>query len=158
MRDLLIEKLELAFSRIFSDILLSKAEIEINYPPEEFGDYSTNLALKIAKKIGKNPREIAEIIKNELEKDDAEKDIFSEIKVAGAGFLNFNLSAKARGLEIEKINSAGGNYGDGSLGKDKKIHLDFVSANPTGPIHLGNGRGGPLGDMLANILIKNKNN
>jgi arginyl-tRNA synthetase len=155
MRDLLIEKLELAFSRIFSDILLSKAEIEINYPPEEFGDYSTNLALKIAKKIGKNPREIAEIIKNELEKDDAEKDIFSEIKVAGAGFLNFNLSAKARGLEIEKINSAGGNYGDGSLGKDKKIHLDFVSANPTGPIHLGNGRGGPLGDMLANILIKN---
>jgi arginyl-tRNA synthetase len=154
MREILIEKLGVVFSRIFPDILFCKDEIEINYPPEEFGDYSTNLALKVAKKVKKNPREIAELIKNELEKSDTEKNIFSKIEVAGAGFLNFYLSTKARGREIEKINSSGGNYGNGNLGKGKRIHLDFVSANPTGPIHLGNGRGGPLGDVLANILIK----
>lgn len=157
MRELLIERLQIVFGRIFPAFLLLLKEIEINYPPEEFGDYSTNLALKLAKKVNKNPREIAELIKSELEKDDAENDekIFSQIEVAGAGFLNFNLSSEARGREIEKINLVGRKYGDSAVGKNKKIHLDFVSANPTGPIHLGNGRGGPLGDVLANILIKN---
>lgn len=155
MREILIEKLQSVFSRIFPDFLLSRGEIEINYPPEEFGDYSTNLALKVAKKAKKNPREIAESIKSELEKDGTKENIFSKIEVAGAGFLNFSLSAEARAREIEKINSLGGSYGEGKAGKGKKIHLDFVSANPTGPIHLGNGRGGPLGDALANVLIKN---
>jgi arginyl-tRNA synthetase len=155
MRELIIKKLQAAFGRLFPDFLLAEAEIEINYPPEEFGDYSTNLALKVAKKTGKNPREIAELIKAELEKEAGEENIFSKIEVAGAGFLNFFLSAQARGNEIAKINSAGENYGSGNAGKGKKIHLDFVSANPTGPIHLGNGRGGPLGDTLANVLIKN---
>jgi arginyl-tRNA synthetase len=157
MRELLIERLQLVFGRIFPAFLLLPKEIEINYPPEEFGDYSTNLALKLAKKVNKNPREIAELLKSESEKDDAENDekIFSQIEVAGAGFLNFNLSSEARGREIEKINLVGRKYGDSAVGKNKKIHLDFVSANPTGPIHLGNGRGGPLGDVLANILIKN---
>jgi arginyl-tRNA synthetase len=154
MRERLIEKLQLIFSRVYPDILLSREEIEINYPPEEFGDYSTNLALKVAKKVGKNPREIAELIKNELEKVDVDEKNFSKIEVAGAGFLNFELSAEARGSEIEKINIAGAHYGDSILGKNKKVHLDFVSANPTGPIHLGNGRGGPLGDVLASVLIK----
>jgi len=155
MRELLIKKLQTAFSRIDPDILRSGKNFEINYPPEEFGDYSTNLALKIAKKIRKNPREIAEVLKGELKKDDTEEQFFSRIEVAGAGFLNFSLSAKTRGTEIKKINTLGAKYGNGKLGKGKKIHLDFVSANPTGPIHLGNGRGGPLGDVLANVLIKN---
>lgn len=155
MREQIIEKLKASFSRLFPDFLLTEADIEINYPPEEFGDYSTNLALKVAKKLKKNPREIAVALKSELEKADLGDKIFSNIEVAGAGFLNFNLSASARGAEVEKINSAGENYGSGNAGKGKKIHLDFVSANPTGPIHLGNGRGGPLGDTLANVLIKN---
>lgn len=154
MRETLIKILHASFSRIFPDISFSMEEIEINYPPEEFGDYSTNLALKVAKKAGKNPRKIAELIKSELEKEDSTENIFSQIEVAGAGFLNFSLSTKARGVEIEKINSSGEHYGDGVLGKKKKIHMDFVSANPTGPIHLGNGRGGPLGDTIANVLIK----
>lgn len=154
MREKIVKKLQTSFSRVFPDFSLSSAEIEINYPPEEFGDYSTNLALKVAKELKKNPREIAQSIKSELEKDDAEEKIFSKIEVAGAGFLNFSLSREARGSEIEKINSAGGNYGNDNVGKGQKIHLDFVSANPTGPIHLGNGRGGPLGDVLANVLTK----
>ncbi|MFA5962231.1 MAG: arginine--tRNA ligase [Parcubacteria group bacterium] len=155
MREVLIEKLHSIFSRISPDFSLSEGEIEINYPPEEFGDYSTNLALKLAKKLGKNPREIAELLKAELEKGDLDEGLISKIEVAGAGFLNFTLSSGARGNEIGKINLAGGEYGTGNSGKGKKIHLDFVSANPTGPIHLGNGRGGPLGDVLANVLIKN---
>jgi arginyl-tRNA synthetase len=155
MRELIIKKLQAAFGRINPDILLTDADFEINYPPEEFGDYSTNLALKVAKKLKKNPREIAVALKSELEEDDFSDKIFSHIEVAGAGFLNFNLSPGARGAEIGRINSLGVKYGDSNLGKGKKIHLDFVSANPTGPIHLGNGRGGPLGDALANVLIKN---
>ena len=151
----MIKKLQTAFARINPDFSLFAEEIEINYPPEEFGDYSTNLALKVAKRLQKNPREIAESIKNELEKEDTEKKMFSRIEVAGAGFLNFDLSVEARGKVIERINSAGGDYGNVQIGKGRKIHLDFVSANPTGPIHLGNGRGGPLGDTLANVFIKN---
>jgi arginyl-tRNA synthetase len=154
MRDFLIEKLQAIFSRIYPDVLLSRTDFEINYPPEEFGDYSTNVALKLAKKVSENPLKIAEQIRVKLEEDDAQKGIFSKIEVAGAGFLNFSLSPEARGGEIEKIISSGAHYGDNVLGNNAKIHLDFVSANPTGPIHLGNGRGGPLGDVLANILTK----
>ncbi len=154
MQKIIIQKIQEIFGRIFPDISLLEKEIEIIYPPEEFGDYSTNLALKAAKKLKKNPREIAELIKSELEKDSAKENLFSKIETAGVGFLNFYLSAEARGKEIEKINSAGARYGDNNIGKNKKIHLDFVSANPTGPIHLGNGRGGPLGDALANVWQK----
>ena len=93
-------------------------------------------------------------MKAELEKDNTTENIFSKIEVAGVGFLNFYLSGESFGHEIEKINSEGEHYGDLDLGKKRKIHLDFVSANPTGPIHLGNGRGGPLGDALANVLQK----
>ncbi len=155
MREVLLRKLQAVFSRAFPGVLFSNENFEINYPPEEFGDYSTNLALKAAKELKKNPREIAELIKNELEKDGIQEKLFSKIEVVGAGFLNFSLSSEARGKEIEKINVANGDYGSTQAGKDKRIHLDFVSANPTGPIHLGNGRGGPLGDVLANVLVKN---
>ncbi|MFZ2193678.1 MAG: arginine--tRNA ligase, partial [Candidatus Moraniibacteriota bacterium] len=133
---------------------LTEEELEIIYPPEEFGDYSTNLALKMAKNVQKNPHEIAQKLKDELDKDNTSENIFAKIEVAGAGFLNFYLSWKSFGNEIQKIKLTGAHYGDLDLGKNRKIHLDFVSANPTGPIHLGNGRGGPLGDTLANIFQK----
>ena len=154
MQKIIIQKLQKIFSRIFSDVSFLEDEIEIIYPPEEFGDYSTNIALKVAKKLKKNPREIAELVKKELKKDNEKENLFSKIETAGAGVLNFYLSVEVRGKEIEKINSSGANYGDNNIGKNKKIHLDFVSANPTGPIHLGNGRGGPLGDALANVWKK----
>ena len=154
MREIIVKKLVEVFSRVFPAVLLSAEEIEIIYPPEEFGDYSTNLALKMAKKVQKNPREIAQKLKDELEKENATENTFSKIEMAGAGFLNFYLSGESFGREIEKINSIGAHYGDLDLGKKRKIHLDFVSANPTGPIHLGNGRGGPLGDTLANVWQK----
>ncbi len=154
MREIIFQKLVKLLERKFSSVSFSNEEIEVIYPPDAFGDYSTNLALKMARKIGKKPREIALELKDELEKEDAEKNFFAKITVEGAGFLNFYLSSNSVAEIIRKIKVENNNYGSLNLGKGHKIHLDFVSANPTGPIHLGNGRGGPLGDALANVLEK----
>lgn len=154
MQKMISDKLQAVFARKFPELGLGPEEIELDYPPEEFGDYATNLALKTAKRLGHGPRQIAEAIKQELETESVDENIFSQIAVAGPGFLNFTLSPEARGQEIARINAAGEKYGDNDSGQGQKIHLDFVSANPTGPIHLGNGRGGPLGDALANVLAK----
>jgi arginyl-tRNA synthetase len=154
MREIIFQKLIKVLGRKFSLVSFSDEEVEIIYPPDVFGDYSTNVALKMAKKIGKNPYEIALELKNELEKEDIEKNFFTKISVEGAGFLNFYLSSNSVAEIIRKIKAEKGNYGSLNLGKGRKIHLDFVSANPTGPIHLGNGRGGPLGDVLANVFEK----
>jgi arginyl-tRNA synthetase len=124
-------------------------KIKVDYPPEGMGDFSTNVALILAKAVGKSPMEVAESLKDSI----AGKE-FDKIEVAKPGFLNFWLTEKAVQEVIAKINSDKEKFGDSQIGAGKKIHLDFVSANPTGPIHVGNARGGPLGDTLANIFEK----
>lgn len=154
MQKIIIQKLQEVFGRIFQGVLFAEDEIEIIYPPEEFGDYSTNIALKAAKKLQKNPREIAELIKNELEKDNAKENVFSKIETAGAGFLNFYLSPQYLQNEILKINDKKESSGNLKIGKGIKVNNEFISANPTGPLHLGNGRGGFFGDSLSRVLKK----
>lgn len=154
MREIVAGKLKEVFVRIFPDVLILESEIEIIYPPEEFGDYSTNLALKVAKSLKKNPREIAELIKKELEKDNEEENIFSKIEVAGAGFLNFYLSSQSFERQILEIKNKKENFGNSEIGKGVKVNNEFISANPTGPLHLGNGRGGFFGDALSKVLRK----
>jgi len=124
--------------------------IEISYPPEGFGDYASNIAMKMAKGLKMNPEEIAENIKEDLEKHE----MFEKIEVAKPGFLNINLTKEYFQQLVSEINKAENEFGNSKIGKGKKIQVEFVSANPTGPIHLGNGRGGPLGDTLANVLSK----
>lgn len=125
-------------------------EAEIEQPDNEnFGDYSTNAALKLAKKEGKNPREVAE----EIVKNLAQEKIFEKIEIAGVGFINFYLSKEFLRGQVSEILKEGKNFGQLDLGKGKKISIDFVSANPTGPVHIGNARGGPLGDVLGNVLV-----
>jgi arginyl-tRNA synthetase len=128
-------------------------KIKVDYPPEGMGDFSTNVALLIAKEVGKSPMEVAKEIKSST-LGAPKVELWDKIEVAPPGFLNFWLAEKSVQEAVGKINSEKNNFGNSEIGKGKKIHLDFVSANPTGPIHVGNARGGPLGDVLANIFQK----
>jgi len=124
-------------------------KIKVDYPPEGMGDYATNVVLLLAKEVAKSPMEVAE----ELSKELNSLGEFSS-KVAKPGFINLLLSESSLQLVVVKINEEKNNFGNSENGKSKKIHLDFVSANPTGPVHIGNARGGPLGDTLANVFQK----
>ncbi len=113
------------------------------------GDYSTNAAFAGAKAFHNAPRKIAEIIKDNI---DLAGSYFSECSVAGAGFINFRLSQSFYADILLDINKKGRDYGKSDYGKGEKINVEFVSANPTGPMHMGNARGGALGDCLAEVL------
>jgi arginyl-tRNA synthetase len=123
---------------------LYKKSVEVNVEQTQnsvFGDYSTNLAMVLKK----NPQEIAGAIESSL--------VFEKIEVKN-GFINFFLSKDYLQKQVKEILKQGNKFGQIKTGKGKKINLEFISANPTGPLTLGNGRGGFCGDVLANILDK----
>ncbi len=113
------------------------------------GDYSTNAAMVNAKNFRLPPRKIAEAI---TENTDLEGTYFEKVEIAGPGFINFYLSDVYYADVLFEIREAGDNYGRSDYGKGKSINVEFVSANPTGPMHMGNARGGALGDCLAAVL------
>lgn len=134
-----------------ADLTQNYVEVEVFVPDnEKFGHYSTNIALKLAKLRKQNPMIVAEKIKSVLLRV-VVKDLFEKIEIAPPGFINFWLSEKALQNEIKEILKKSAKYGAGSK-KKEKISLDYLDANPTGPIHLGHARSGFLGDTLANIL------
>ncbi len=135
------------------DVDLELGEIKIDYPINEFGDYSTNVAMKLAKTANGNPMEAAEEIANEILKQ-VQDDMFREIKIVKPGFINFYLKQEYLQKQISVILEEKENFGNLDIGKNKKAQVEFISANPTGPLTLGNGRGGFYGDVLANILKK----
>ena len=123
--------------------------IEVS-PDEKYGDYSTNMALVLAKKAGERPEEIAKkIIKMIGELDNQ---MIGEIEVKKPGFINFKIALPYLQNKILEIFNVGKQYGNSDLGKDLKVNIEFISANPTGPLTLGNGRGGYNGDCLANVM------
>jgi len=129
-------------------------EAEVNSPKDEkMGDYATNAVLILAKKIGKNPMELAENIKTEILKQ-VQDDSIEKIEIAKPGFINFYLSKKYFQDLVEKINAEKEKFGNSKIGDGIKINNEFISANPTGPLHLGNGRGGFFGDSLSRVLKK----
>ena len=144
-------------------IIKEDIEIEVFVPEkEEFGHYSTNVVLKLAKILKKNPMEAAEEIKIAILQV-AAKDFFEKIEVAAPGFINFRLSEKVLQNELKEILKKKENYGKfvtkyekntkiRKYDKKLKIQVEFVSANPTGPLTLANGRGGFMGDALSNVL------
>lgn len=154
MKNRLIKILEDLVTEKFPSFSFAKNWIEVTVPADDFGDYSTNLAFKLARKLKQKPFQLAEEIKKELDKINEKQKLFEKIELAGPGFLNFYFIFSVRAEILEKILKEKNQFGSAEWGKGRKIHLDFVSANPTGPIHLGNSRGGPLGDVLANILQK----
>ena len=114
----------------------------------EHGDYATNIALQVAKKAGTNPRELATWLAEALSSDDA----VDTAEVAGPGFLNLRLASAAQGRLVGQILDAGEGFGGSTLYAGEKINLEFVSANPTGPIHLGGTRWAAVGDSLGRVL------
>jgi len=114
----------------------------------EHGDWASNVAMRLAKKVGANPRELA----TEIAEAAASIDGVASAEVAGPGFINFRLDAAAAGQLAKTIVEAGDDYGNGHLYDGLTVNLEFVSANPTGPIHMGGVRWAAVGDSLARIL------
>lgn len=138
--------------------VLTEHELDASVLPEtvtverprnpEHGDYATNLALQVAKKAGAQPRELAQWLADALAGNDA----IDEASIAGPGFVNIRLAAAAQGAIVAQILNAGAAFGSNSTYQGKKINLEFVSANPTGPIHLGGTRWAAVGDSLGRVL------
>lgn len=114
----------------------------------EHGDYATNLALQLGKKVGANPRELAGWLATAL----AEADGISAAEVAGPGFVNLRIEASAQGVIVTNVLAAGSSYGNSTTLDGTAINLEFVSANPTGPIHIGGTRWAAVGDALGRLL------
>lgn len=125
-------------------------EVVLELPKnKEHGDYATNMAMQLARIAKKAPRQIADDIINNFDKDKAS---IEKIEVAGPGFINFYFNNQYLTKLIPQILQAGENYGRTDAGQNKKIQIEFVSANPTGNLHLGHARGAAVGDTLCNIL------
>ena len=125
------------------------AEVVIERPKNrEHGDWATNVAMQLAAKFGSNPRAFAELLAAEL----ASVDGIKKVDIAGPGFINITISAAAAGELAKGIVEAGSSYGTGTDLAGVKLNLEFVSANPTGPIHMGGTRWAAVGDSLARVF------
>ena len=128
---------------LIKSVIKEKVDFIIEIPEEKaHGDYATNVALVSSKS--------AEEIKLKLEKND----LFEKVEVAGPGFINFFLKPDFLQKQVKEILDKKEKFSEVNVGKNKKVQVEFISANPTGKLHLGNGRGGFTGDVLANILEK----
>ena len=128
------------------------SEIVVEKPKEEkFGDFSTSLAMGLAKSERKKPYEIAEILSRHLL---CNEDNIASVKIAGPGFLNLTMKPSFFLKRLLKVAEQADQYGSSNAGQGKKVLLEFVSANPTGPLHVGHGRGAAVGDMLGRLLDK----
>ena len=132
----------------FPAVPLSDFNVEVP-ANRDFGDYSANAAMAWARDLHCAPRKIAQALTDRMELCDT---FFERCEVAGAGFLNFYLRSSFNACIIQDILEKGDSYGRSDYGRGKKINVEFVSANPTGPMHMGNARGGALGDCLAAVL------
>lgn len=141
------------------DLAVSKGRLEGDLPvpiiemtrERKFGDYATNIAMVIASKQGMNPRKLAEELVQMIRHVDSDGDV-EEVSVAGPGFINITMSPGFWSRILENIIEEGEDFACSEMGAGKKVQVEFVSANPTGPLHVGHGRGAALGDALANIL------
>ena len=142
-----------AYDAAVTEGLLPQAEVrpvQIEIPKDlRNGDYASGFAMQNAKVLRQNPRQVAEIL---VEKMDLEGTCFSAAEIAGPGFLNLRLSHSWFENVLNNITEEGAQYGRTVAEKPEKVMVEFVSANPTGPMHMGNARGGVLGDCLAEVL------
>ncbi len=152
MKQQLEELLNSAIGQLKSDDLLPddffpRFTIERTRDPSH-GDLASNIALVSAKAAGKNPRQMAEIILQAI----PDSDVLKEINIAGPGFINFFLTKDSSTAVIKQIIEQGDQFGSSNDGNNKKVIVEFVSANPTGPLHVGHGRGAAYGASLYNLL------
>ncbi|CEN56792.1 arginine--tRNA ligase [Candidatus Methylopumilus turicensis] len=135
-----------------ADFDASNLAIQLERPKnKDHGDFSTNLAMLLAKPLRQNPRAIAESLIQAL----PSSAYVEKVEIAGAGFINFYLGANAKQAIIGLIAAEGEKFGHNNIGQGRKVQVEFVSANPTGPLHVGHGRGAAVGDCLARLLDAN---
>jgi arginyl-tRNA synthetase len=155
MKEILHEILKSSLKKAMNSGILEVSEIPpftLERPKEErFGDFSTNIAMVVASHISKKPRDVAGLIINNL---NGYSDVISRIEVAGPGFINFFMTRDFWLNGLSEVIKKADRYGSLNIGANEKIQVEFVSANPTGPLHVGHGRGAVVGDVLANILKK----
>ena len=145
VKRVLIETKDLGEAGVFIN-----AQVMLETPRDkEHGDFSTNIAMAIAKSAKKAPRQVAEII---IKSIDIQSTYIDRMEIAGPGFINFYLKPDWMYDALRAIEKEKENYGKVDLGKGKRVQVEFVSANPTGPMHIGNARGGAIGDTLAEVL------
>jgi arginyl-tRNA synthetase len=149
IREILIQSLEQARSQGELDFK-SLPAFEVEAPKQaEHGDLATNLAMVLAKPARMAPRKIADAIIKNLSPPAG---MLQKVEIAGPGFINFFIEASHWRQVLPEIHRLGLGYGNSDLGAGQKVQVEFVSANPTGPLHIGHGRGAALGDALANLL------
>ncbi len=147
MKHKIIEEIDNCLKSIYNGI--DDIKISIEKPKNKnHGDVSTNIALLLTKITKKNPLEICEELKKELIKSD----LFESIEIAKPGFINFKLAISSLTKSLNKIIDLNSNYGKNKSGENKKVLVEFVSANPTGPLTVGHGRGAIIGDVVSNVL------
>ncbi len=126
------------------------SDIEVSSSSTEgFGDYSSNIALQLAKLENEKGQQSAREIANDVVEKGQWEDLCDDVQVAGPGFINFFVKPSVLAEDVKKISQ---DFGRNTTGQGKKIQVEFISANPTGPLTLANGRGGAMGDALANVL------
>jgi len=153
MKNRIISIIETALGRIsanglMGDIAIPAIELETTRDPVH-GDYATNVAMILSSRLKTNPRQIAKMICDQLHEDKA---IIAKVEIAGPGFINFFIRDEVWQAALEKVDREGFLYGYSDIGKGQRVQVEFVSANPTGPLHIGHARGAVVGDVLANIL------
>ena len=130
----------------------SAVEIHLERPRNpEHGDFACNIALQLARTLKRKPREIAEQLRAATASAIAQSGLFDSLEIAGAGFLNVRLSAGAKLAIVKRVLAEGEDFGRSASGGER-IQVEFVSANPTGPLHVGHGRQAALGDAIAALL------
>ncbi len=124
--------------------------IDVDLPKDiNHGDYSSNMAMVMASRLKMNPRKIAEILVSQI---CAQDDFLEQVEIAGPGFINFFIKDRAWRDCLREIDARGERYGESDHGNNRRVQVEFVSANPTGPLHIGHARGAVVGDVIANIL------
>ena len=143
--------LSAAFREIISTLNYPETNIVVQLPKNpEHGDFATNLALQLAGKLDTNPREIAQILSDRLKTD--YPDLVDSTDIAGPGFINISINKNAIVSQLLSVLTLNKEYGKSNFGEGKTAQVEFVSANPTGPLTVGHGRGAILGDVISSIL------
>lgn len=149
------EKIYSILSLLASNLGVKETAFLVETPKEKsHGDLASNIALVLAKSLKKPPMEIANLLSESLQKESDLRKYFDKVEAIEPGFINFYFSKKYLASQVSEIINKASSYGSLDIGKNKKVSVEFVSANPTGPLHIGNARGGPLGDTVANVMSK----
>jgi len=153
LRDELHELLKAAIERAIEDGQFPPQAREVAFaldtpPRPELGDFSSNAAMVLAKTVRQAPRQVAEVIVQRL----GEHELVEKVEIAGPGFINFHLAPAWLESAVAQVLEQGEEYGRSDWGGGRTVQVEYVSANPVGPLHIGNARGGPYGDVVANLL------